>query len=81
MNSRDVCFVTLLCRHRGVGGVERGGAHQVASTAAVQDGADRDAGVQRDAVLHSVKLYESNSVFTELANLFTGCNGCITVSR
>ena len=37
-----------------MGGVERGGARQVVAKAAVQDGADRDAGVQRDAVLHSI---------------------------
>ena len=53
LNSRDVRFVILLC-YRGVGGFERRGARQVAPTAAVQDGADRDAGVQRDAVLHSI---------------------------
>ena len=46
-----------------MGGVERGGARQVVAKAAVQDGADRDAGVERHAILHSLKC-EHNSVHT-----------------
>ena len=52
--SSDICYLELL-GHCGMGGVERRGARQVAPTAAIQDGTDRDAGFQRDAVLHGLK--------------------------
>ena len=47
-----------------MGGVECGGARQVVAKAAVQDGADRDAGVERHAILHSLK-WKHNSVLTK----------------
>ena len=52
-----------------MGGVERWCARQVVAKAAVQDGADRDAGVQCDAVLHGLN-YENNSVLRKPVQSF-----------